>query len=37
MVTIVDDGWNIKRQHPTRVSDVADVDIEDHAVILTYT
>jgi hypothetical protein len=27
---------NIERQHPTRVGDVADVDVENHAVILTY-
>jgi len=36
MVTIVYDSWNIERQHPTRVSDVAYVDVEDHAMILTY-
>jgi hypothetical protein len=37
MVTVVEDRWNIERQHATRVSDVANIDIEDHAVMLTYT
>ena len=37
MVAIIDYGWNIERQHSTRIRDVANIDVEDHAVIMTYT
>lgn len=36
MVPIVDDGRDIERQDPTRVGDIADIDVEDHTVALAY-
>ena len=36
LVIVADDGGEVEREDAARVGDLADVDVEDHAVVFAY-